>query len=78
MSAVSNDDVIQQFNADQLSTLGEPSRELDVLAAWPGISSRVIVNKNDAASAYGDRGLEDFSWMHEIREHRHLMSRVVD
>ena len=41
--AVTNDDVVEELDAEQFSTLLEPAGDLDVLPARRGVQRRVVV-----------------------------------
>lgn len=60
-SILSEDQVVENFNIEQLARLFERLGDLNVLRRRGGIATRMVVGDNDSGSIGEDSGLEDLA-----------------
>lgn len=58
---IANDDMVQQFNADDRASFHEPLRDIDVFGRRRGISGWMIVRANNRCGRASDGFAEDFA-----------------
>ena len=70
MAAAPHDDVVEQRNAEQLSSMAEAIGERDILRARRRIAARMVVHDDDARSARPDGRSEHLPRMNQTRGER--------
>ena len=67
---MTDDDVVEEIDSQELSCLRETVRDADVFGAWLRIAARVVVRNNDCRGVRQEGDLEDFPRVHEGRVKR--------
>src|SRR5205823_4229668 len=65
LSFVTDHDMIEHADADQLTDLPEPLRDGPILGRGCRVAARVVVDEDQGRGVREDRGLEDLAWMNE-------------
>ena len=55
--------MVQNADAEELSSLTQAFRQFDVFYAWRRISARMVVRQDDRLGVPRNRGLEDLAWL---------------
>jgi hypothetical protein len=61
---ITENEMVEQPDAQQVSSFPQSCGERSILRARRGISGRMIVDGNDRTGVEEDRGLEHLTWMH--------------
>ena len=70
MSAVADDDVIADFDFQQLAGANQIARDFDVRLRWRGLAAGMVVHEHDCRGGERDGNFEDLARMHEYRIER--------
>ena len=65
-SARSNDDVVDELDAEHRSCVKKLAGDRDVVIARGKVSRRVVVDKNDGCRVVFEGGTENFPWMDDV------------
>src|ERR1043165_4055036 len=69
-SALGDDDVIEQSDAEKLADLCQPARDGDVLLAWLRVATRMVVRDDDARSRHEHGRAENLPRVDDARVER--------
>jgi hypothetical protein len=74
--AITNHDMIDEGNAQQLPSVHEPLREGTIFTAGRGVAAGVVMTAEDGGSVGKDGRFEDFAHMHDARSEAADRDRV--